>query len=625
MFTNKNKLIAFIALIVVVVLLASTGIALIADNANKKANEEAQARIDAANKAIEDATNKITELQGALDDLQSALNSSKSDLAAANQKIQEANAKIEELVGSKITIEDWDNATEAAYPAIQKVVAAHRNLLDNVHLYDVEDEEARAALVATSEKATDSVIVAILRARTTDAVEELVEDYFETVEELNRSRYDETLAGLIDKAKEDNGPIWGTDNDEVQAAVDYLGRFSEVDNPEVWEAFKNFGDRDLVAEVAQLEVDLYNSHVAQLKATFLACEIPETVVHESLEGGNFDKVVAARTAYDALVAVCVNGEEEAEDVQAHYGKLVEAEARVIVLTNAATAAEPINSQIDGFTFVLSVEKREELAAIKGLIEAWVSDYSIDEPNMGLVKKADYDVDQANFDAAVEELGELHDKLHTAINAIGEDVTINSGDKIEAAKSALNALVEKCGVDTDIEGLLNLDHTVQDDRDAIATKSDAFDHIVDDFSEIRALIVTIYNNTFVHADLDVNLADLATKINAYVDEDTDVAGVVALVDETKDEGDVNDYVGLYAKIQLFPAKKAAYDSLESIKTTYISGQGNEEIRDRIVKTYDRINEEILNANTAEGLAAINADYINAQFENAVNPPVEDTEK
>lgn len=610
MFTNKNKLIAFIALIVVVVLLASTGIALIADNANKKENEEAQARIDAANKAIEDATNKITELESALNDLQSALNSSKSDLAAANDKINE-------LTNSKITIEDWDNATDAAYPAIQKVVAAHRNLLDNVHLYDVKDEEARAELVATSEKATDSVIVAILRARTTAEVEELVEDYFETVETLNKSRYDETLAALIDLAKEDNGPIWGTDNDEVQAAVDYLGRFNENDNPEVWKAFENYGERNLVEEVAQLEEDLYNSHVAQLKETFLGCEIPETVVHESLEGGNFDKVVAAREAYDALVEVCENNEFETDtDVKAHYDALVVAEARVVELTNAATAAEPINSQIDGFEFVLSVDKREELKTIKESIETWVSDYNIDEPNMGLVKKADYEADQKNFDDAVEELGKLHDDLHTAIDAIDDEVKITSGDGIEAAKEALKALVEKCGVDSDIEGLLDLDHTVQSDRDAITTKSDAFDHIVDDFSEIRALIVTIYNNTFVHADLEANLADLATKINAYVDEDTDVAGVVALVDETKDDGDEQNYVELYAKIQLFPAKKAAYDTLESVKTTYISGQGNEEIRDRIVKTYDRINEEILNANTAEALEAIDAEYINAEFEKAV---------
>lgn len=611
MFTNKNKLIAFIALIVVVVLLASTGIALIADNANKKANEEAQAKIDAANKAIEDAANKITELQGALNDLQSALNSSKSDLEAANNKINE-------LTGSKISIDDWDNCTEAAYPAIQKVVKAHRDIVDNAHLFDVEDEEARAELVKTSETATDAAIVAILRARTDAEVGAIVDDYFDTVDEIRANRYDEELAKLIDAAKADEGPVFGRDDDKVQAAVDYLGRFDEVEDEAIWNSFKNFGERDLVDEVAKLQDDLYKSHVAQLVETFLGCEIPDTIVHESLEGGNFDKVTAARDAYDALVAVCVDGETEAnaiDGVADHLAKLEVAEDRVGVLTNAGVKADEINAQIEGFDGVLSVDNKTELADITASIAAWKTDYAIDEANEPLVKEVDFKTKSDKFEEDLEALKDLHDDLHTAIDAIDEEVTISSGEGIKAAQDALVALLEKCAVDSDIEGLLGLTHTVQDDRDAINAKDELHGVIVANFDAIRALIVLINENTFVHVDLDANLADLADKIAVYVTEDHDANAVIVEVDNTKAEDDENDYVALYAKILLFPAKKQAYDRLETIKATYIAGEGNEDVRDRIVVAYEAMNKEILNANTEDALVAISTEYITAQFEAA----------
>lgn len=611
MFTNKNKLIAFIALIVVVVLLASTGIALIADNANKKANEEAQAKIDAANKAIEDAANKITELQGALNDLQSALNSSKSDLEAANNKINE-------LTGSKISIDDWDNCTEAAYPAIQKVVKAHRDIVDNAHLFDVEDEEARAELVKTSETATDAAIVAILRARTDAEVGAIVDDYFDTVDEIRANRYDEELAKLIDAAKADEGPVFGRDDDKVQDAVDYLGRFNEVENEAIWNSFKNFGERDLVDEVAKLQDDLYKSHVAQLVETFLGCEIPDTVVHESLEGGNFDKVTAARDAYDALVAVCVDGETEAnaiDGVADHLAKLEVAEDRVGVLTNAGVKADEINAQIEGFDGVLSVDNKTELADITASIAAWKTDYAIDEANEPLVKEVDFKTKSDKFAEDLKALKDLHDDLHTAIDAIDEEVTISSGAGIKAAQDALEALLEKCAVDSDIEGLLGLTHTVQDDRDAINAKDELHGVIVANFDAIRALIVLINENTFVHVDLDANLADLADKIAVYVTEDHDANAVIVEVDNTKAEDDENDYVALYAKILLFPAKKQAYDRLETIKATYIAGEGNEDVRDRIVVAYEAMNKEILNANTEDALVAISTEYITAQFEAA----------
>lgn len=622
MFTNKNKLIAFIALVVVVVLLASTGIALIADNANKKANEEAQARIDAANKAIEDAANKITELENALNNVQSALNSSKSDLEKANDKINE-------LTNSKITIEDWDNATEAAYPAIQKVVKAHRNLLDNVHLYDVEDEEARAALVATSEKATDETIVRILRARTTEEVEELVEDYFETVETLNKNRYDETLAGLIDKAKEDNGPIWDVDYDEVKAAYDYLNRFNEDDNPEIWNAFENYGERNLVEEVDALVKALYDSYIEQLAQKFLDSALPETVIHSSLdEGVSFKTIEDARTAYEALVEGCENGEEEANDIEGvadHLAALVVAEKRVEVLTDAGEAVVAINEQIDALRVVLTVEAKTELTDIKTNIDNWVDAFDIDDDNMGLVHEAAYTTKQGEFDKALAELKTLHDALHTAIDAIKGDVTINSGDAIKAAQDALEALEKVSVSDTDTETLLALDHTLAEDRDAIKAKDTEYVGIVADFSDIRALIVLIYNNTFVHSDLDANLTLLGEKLDKYVDENTDRAAVVALVEATKGEDDEHNYVDLYAKILLFPAKKVAYGTLETIKSEYVLNEGNEEVRERIVKAYEKINGEIFAADTAEKLEAINSQYITDAFEAAKAGTTEGTEK
>ena len=140
MFTNKNKLIGFIALIVVVVLVASAAIALIADSSTKKALADAQAKIEELESALNGADADLDKAEKALADL-------KAQLSAANGKLdvlEDLTEKYEELISS------WTATTPAIRAFIQEEInpvydemlaAINSGYVDGVSAEDVLNEK----------------------------------------------------------------------------------------------------------------------------------------------------------------------------------------------------------------------------------------------------------------------------------------------------------------------------------------------------------------------------------------------------------------------------------------------------------------------------------------------------
>ena len=185
MFTNKNKLIGFIALIVVVVLVASAAIALIADSSTKKALADAQAKIEELESALNGADADLDKAEKALADL-------KAQLSAANGKLdvlEDLTEKYEELISS------WTATTPAIRAFIQEEInpvydemlaAINNGYVDGVSAEDVLNEKM------------DLVIWALRSADLTAVRAELEKNK----EEFNDLRLDLTLDAMIEAVKE---------------------------------------------------------------------------------------------------------------------------------------------------------------------------------------------------------------------------------------------------------------------------------------------------------------------------------------------------------------------------------------------------------------------------------------
>ena len=135
MFTNKNKLIGFIALIVVVVLVASAAIALIADGSTKKALKDAQAKIEELESALDGADSDLAAAEKALNDLKAQLATAEGNISGLEKLVE----KYEELLSS------WTATTPEIRAFIQNeinpVYDGMIEAINNGYVADVDAED----------------------------------------------------------------------------------------------------------------------------------------------------------------------------------------------------------------------------------------------------------------------------------------------------------------------------------------------------------------------------------------------------------------------------------------------------------------------------------------------------
>ena len=539
MFTNKNKLIGFIALIVVVVLVASAAIALIADSSTKKALADAQAKIEELESALNGADADLDKAEKALADL-------KAQLSAANGKLdvlEDLTEKYEELISS------WTATTpairafiqEEIYPVYDEMIAAiNSGYVDGVSAEDVLNEKM------------DLVIWALRSADLTAVRAELEKNK----EEFNDLRLDLTLDAMIEEVKKDGVTYDPDDKPGIDACEDYLANHPVL---------QNNATKDYEGQIADLKAQYDAAKKAYFAEKFIA-EVAK--VDPAVDGNTYvtldTDTTAVKAAWDELVAVCADEAEALAltGVQAAHDVWTKVEARLVVLANAKVAADDLNAKIAGVTVEATVATGNIIAQLKADVAAWGTTYAIDktlEPLNWFVNDDAFAALDAAYAEKIAELKALHDALLEALKA--EDfvhITINSEEAVKAAEDAYNAVAKY----QDVEALVDCNGTMAEHKAAIDAAKALLAEKLTLVKEIRDLIDAMekagYTEVLVSV-LEQNIAVIDAKVALFLQGADNVIEHLNTADK--------NYVEALESVRLYDNRAKALDMIETVQNAY----------------------------------------------------------
>lgn len=539
MFTNKNKLIGFIALIVVVVLVASAAIALIADSSTKKALADAQAKIEELESALNGADADLDKAEKALADL-------KAQLSAANGKLdvlEDLTEKYEELIAS------WTATTPAIRAFIQEEInpvydemlaAINNGYVDGVSADDVLNEKM------------DLVIWALRSADLTAVRAEL---------EKNKAKFDElrldlTLDAMIEEVKKDGVTYDPDDKPGIDACEDYLANHPVL---------QNNATKDYEGQIADLKAQYDAAKKAYFAEKFIA-EVAK--VDPAVDGNTYvtldTDTTAVKAAWDELVAVCADEAEALAltGVQAAHDVWTKVEARLVVLANAKVAADDLNAKIAGVTVEATVATGDIIKALKADVAAWGTTYAIDktlEPLNWFVNDDAFAALDAAYAEKIAELKALHDALLETLKA--EDfvhITINSEEAVKAAEDAYNAVAKY----QDVEALVDCNGTMAEHKAAIDAAKALLAEKLTLVKEIRDLIDAMekagYTEVLVSV-LEQNIAVIDAKVALFLQGADNVIEHLNTADK--------NYVEALESVRLYDNRAKALDMIETVQNEY----------------------------------------------------------
>ena len=539
MFTNKNKLIGFIALVVVVVLVASAAIALIADSSTKKALADAQAKIEELESALNGADADLDKAEKALADL-------KAQLSAANGKLdvlEDLTEKYEELISS------WTATTPAIRAFIQEEInpvydemlaAINNGYVDGLTTEEVMNEKM------------DLVIWALRSADLTAVRAELEANK----NAFNDLRLDLTLDAMIEEVKKDGVTYDPDDKPGIDACEDYLANHPVL---------QNNATKDYEGQIAELNAKYEEAKKAYFAEKFIA-EVAK--IDPAVDGNTYvtldTDTTAVKAAWDELVAVCADEAEALAltGVQAAHDVWTKVEARLVVLANAKVAADDLNAKIAGVTVEATVATGNIIAQLKADVAAWGTTYAIDktlEPLNWFVNDDAFAALDAAYAEKIAELNALHDALLEALKA--EDfvhITINSEAAVKAAEDAYNAVAKY----QDVEALVNCNGTMAEHKAAIDAAKALLAEKLALVNEIRALIDAMeqagYTEVLVSV-LEKNIAVIDAKVALFL---TDADNAI----EHLNTADKN-YVEALESVRLYDNRAKALDMIETVQNEY----------------------------------------------------------
>lgn len=602
MFTNKNKLIGFIALIVVAVLVVSAAVALIADNANKnelaQQNAQLQEKLDKVQADLDAAEEKLNAAQGDLDsalktieELDKALTAAKSDLASAKgdladarQRVADLEAKILELVTS------WAAATPEVHGAVVEIQAAYDEAMKGAYLY------ADAKVLDGLYEAKMDAIYAVIRSTSVDSLKAVVEGFNDAIAEIEKDRFDNTLKAMIEAVKVD-GVTHPEDVAGVEGCEKYLADLTS--NTEVYNKLVELG---LDKEVEELRKLLDADEKADLEKAFIDAV---ALIPEYVQLSDKATVEAARAAYDALNSKYPVVAGENADVDEAIKTLLEAEQRLLALVDIVDEANKINEAIKSATEVAKADSatRDAIKNIGDRIAAWETLVEKDDPNWTLIDRAGYEALKTLYDNAVEALKADYDAFKAAVEAIGA-VTPDSGAAIEAAWAANTKLTGN----TEFKEILG-DYAAGYDAllDTLKKADATYKALNDLIDRIRKSIDALYN-----ADpITVKDTDL-TALEALITELTvDYAQDIKVINTAEVE-----YVARLDYVRLIPHKNAAIVAVEKAYAEYQAKVGAEHggqynLYYELSVVNSQLHQDILGATTRDAIQAI-VDGIDAAF-------------
>lgn len=594
MFTNKNKLIGFIALVVVAVLVVSAAVALIADNANKtelaQQNAQLQEKLDKVQAELDAAEEKLagaeTDLEGALKtiaELDKALTAAKNDLASAKGDLTDAKARVEALENKIVElVTGWAAATPEVHGAVVEIQAAYDVAMASAYLY------ANAADLDGLYDAKMDAIYAVIRSTSVENLKAIVDGFKAEIAEIEANRFDNVLKAMIEAVKVD-GVTHPEDVAGVEACEKYLADL--VSNTAVYDKLVELG---LDKEVEELRALLNADEKADLEKAFIDAV---ALIPEYVQLSDKATVEAARAAYGALNSKYPVVAGENVDVDEALKTLLEAEQRLIELVDIVAEAEAINALIASTTATAKADSatRDAITTIANRIAAWEKNVVEADPNWTLVDRDAFEALKTLYNNAVEALKADYDAFKAAVEAIGQ-VTPESGAAIDAAWAANTKLTSN----VEFKEILGNYAAGYDALLAVLKKADAdFKAINDLIDRIRKAIDAIYN-----ADpITVSTSDLDA-LEALVTELTTVYGQKIEVINTVDV----DYVARLAYVRLIPHKNAAIVAVEKAYAEYQAKVGAEHggqynLYYELSVVNSQLHQDILGATTLDAINAI----------------------
>lgn len=576
MFTNKNKLIGFIALIVVIVLVASAAIALIADGSTKKALKDAQAKIEELESALNGADSDLKKAQDALDALKAQLATAEGNISGLEKLVE----KYEELLSS------WTATTPEIRAFIQNEInPVYDGMLEAINNGYVADVDAEDVM---NEK-MDLVIWALRSADLTAVRAELEE---------NKAKFDElrldlTLDAMIEEVKKDGVTYDPDDKPGIDACEDYLAKHPVL---------QNNATKDYEGQIADLKAQYDAAKKAYFAEKFIA-EVAK--IDPAVDGNTYvtldTDTTAVKAAWDELVAVCADEAEALAltGVQAAHDVWTAVEARLVQLANAKVAADDLNAKIAGVTVEATVATGNIINALKADVAAWGTTYAIDktlEPLNWFVNDDAFAALDAAYAEKIAELKALYEKLLEAL--ADEDfvhITINSEEAVKAAEDAYNAVAKY----QDVEALLALPTgTMADHKAAIDAAKALLAEKLALVNEIRALIDAMekagYTEVLVSI-LEQNIAVIDAKVDLFLQGTDNVIEHLNTAEK--------NYVEALESVRLYDNRAKALDMIETVQNEYFP-----------VNVYDAASQLRTLVDTAETEAEIDKWAVKENVEN-----------
>lgn len=675
MFTQtKSNLVRFIALIVMIVMVAAVGLTACADKNAQDAADKAQTSADNAQNAANDAKTKIEELNKTITELKDALAKLEAELEAADGEheaaiaaLEEALAKaegdladaLEELYDAVLDLEDWNEATAVVVEKLEELKTTVDEFFADTYMYYgyVEMESAYEAYY--------DAMYAILRAPSVDAMDEIIADVAETLEAL--PTIPEKLDAVLTEV-EVNGVEYPADGTLLDEAEDLIADGSVI--AEVYAEIIAYGEDEVNLEekYAELRAE-YNELLIQAGGQALKDRM-DAVLADDITLDDAEEVASIETDYaewEALVG-SADLEDKIAEVEGFEDTLedffTEVPDRIAELEAAKVAAEAINTAIatlEAAGVKADAATREAIEDLEEQIATWGETYNIPtdaddedfvQANYDLVAHDKLATIRSNWEKAIETLKKSFEEFVNAVEAIGT-VTPDSGEAINTAWKAYF----KCAA---LNQIYNLDAVLGLDEDenvahyyaklstanaqyveilaliekietAIEAISDVqVQYVFEDVVEIVGGVETVTKTAAeVEADYNAAINDLVVAI-AAIDADIETLTSDDFYAQDKSVLDADALVAL-EQARIVPAKDTAVKAILAGYETAVANvqaDANETVETKIIKldnakdgqieyvlgiAYDEtfgIDNDVTAVEEIERCG--NADYINAMF-------------
>ena len=439
MFTNKAKFFCFVAVLIVVVIVAS---ALIATSANDNL-------MGSLDQNSSDTNDKLSDLEKSIKALNETIKGLNKGLNSYEDVIKKQEALLESIGNAGVKIEDWNGATEAYQT---KMIELAKVLVDFEARKDSYGRDIDETLVydedyyAVSRALEQQAFIDMSRATSVAQMDEIIAGLLADLEAIP-TKAQKTRDAVAAIELDD---VTASDRDNIILAFNLLNSvpadFFELDEKAALVdrfeatlvAYANVVVAEFVAQVQVLPKNIAMSH--------------EKAINDALGTQDLiDIVYSAQT--DAEVKAAYTTALAGEDYAKAVMSLNSAAKRMRELNRAKKAADEINEDLEAYkktNITLSFKVLEELRTFDAVIAAWAEQYGIVSDaksedyiaeNYNLVNHSVLEGFNTSYTKAAATLKTAADKYISAVQAIPAKSQNSVSDFKAAIDAATKAMTE----------------------------------------------------------------------------------------------------------------------------------------------------------------------------------------